>query len=146
MKDEAKTGNTVLLTRDPDELQAIVGELRMYWSECARQRDEANARRIVAQRERDQADRQLSQVREALGRMMSGEDSRAQRLRLKLFQMRDARESASAAGFTLTEAAKAKLYDIQQDIIRAAIDADDSALLGLEGRPRPGSEGDEHGT
>ncbi len=71
---------------------------------------------------------ELAIYREALGRYMSGEDSRAQVLRLKMFQMRDAREVASAAGFTLTTEAKARLYDIQQDIIRAAIAADDRAL------------------
>ena len=55
-------------------------------------------------------------------------DGRAGQLRLVLFRMRDAREVTAAAGFELTTEAKARLYDMQQDIIRAAIAADDLAL------------------
>jgi len=55
-------------------------------------------------------------------------NSRADRLRIKLAQMRDVREVAAAHGYELTVEAKAKLYDIQQDIIRSALDADDAAI------------------
>jgi len=58
---------------------------------------------------------------------------RAKALRLALFQMRDAREVVGDAGFVLTPEAKARLYDIQQNIIRAAIAADDAA--GADGEP-----------
>jgi hypothetical protein len=53
---------------------------------------------------------------------------RAKALRLALYQMRDAREVTGPAGVTLTTEAKAKLYDIQQRIIRAALAADDRAM------------------
>lgn len=59
-------------------------------------------------------------------------DGRAGRLRLVLFQLRDCREATSAAGYVLTETAKAKLYDMQQDAIRAAIAEDDAALAPKE--------------
>jgi hypothetical protein len=71
---------------------------------------------------------ELREARELLFRFQDGDGTRAKALRFKMFQMLDAREVASAAGFTLTKEAKAKLYDIQQDIIRAAIAADDRAL------------------
>lgn len=69
---------------------------------------------------------ELRGARELLQRFHS--EGRSHRLRLALFEMHDAREMTSAAGFTLTIEAKAKLYDIQQDIIRDAIAADDNAL------------------
>lgn len=67
-------------------------------------------------------------VAKVAGPVAPSTGGRAHKLRLKLFEMRDAREVTSAAGFELTTEAKAKLYDIQQDIVRAAIAADDLAL------------------
>lgn len=71
-------------------------------------------------------------------------EGRAANLRRALFQMRDAREVTSAAGFTLTTEAKAKLYDIQQDIIRAAIAVDDRAIEAACSALREGQGGMEH--
>ncbi len=53
--------------------------------------------------------------------------ARADKLRLALFQMRDSREVAAKHGFVLKPEAKAKMYDLMQDIIRSAIAADDAA-------------------
>ncbi len=54
-------------------------------------------------------------------------DDRRDKLRLALFQMRDSREVAAKHGFVLKPEAKAKMYDLMQDIIRSAIAADDAA-------------------
>jgi hypothetical protein len=70
---------------------------------------------------------------EALRYLIDVGGVRAKALRLALFQMRDSQEVTFAAGLTLTTEAKAKLYDIQQRLIRAAIAADDTAIL--DGEP-----------
>lgn len=65
---------------------------------------------------------------ETVRRLIDTDGARAKALRLALFQMRDSREVTEPAGFTLTVEAKARLYDIHQHIIRAAIAADDRAM------------------